>query len=367
MKSLGVKEQNDLIQKVMSFSFFSSGNYPYVCARVRAKRAHLLSGDVYAKLLMMDVHEITRFLGESVYKKEITELGLTYSGFELTEIALNRNLAVVSQQILGYCEDDLSKMLSAYLQHNDVWNIKTILRGKFYHASVEEIMKTLRPAGKYSESYWRNLVQTSKTMEEVIDHLEGTEYYEILHGLREKLSTNLADCENTLEAAYYISLLKAIRPNSEANKLFLRFVHREIDLVNLRTLFMTKFENVEPQTLVGMLIPGGEISEKELQLLVDASDFPHFLDEVQKLPYYNTIRDVIGTIEQTGSLNHVIRALEKEHLAKATKSSYLYPLSILPILDYLIRKRIEVENLRILVRGKEKGLSEQVIREMLVM
>jgi V/A-type H+-transporting ATPase subunit C len=63
----------------------------------------------------------------------------------------------------------------------------------------------------------------------------------------------------------------------------------------------------------------------------------------------------------------VIRALEKDYLIRATKSSYLQPLSILPILDYLIRKKIEVENLRILVRGKEKGLPEQVIREMLVM
>jgi V/A-type H+-transporting ATPase subunit C len=62
----------------------------------------------------------------------------------------------------------------------------------------------------------------------------------------------------------------------------------------------------------------------------------------------------------------MIRLLEKEHLTKATKKSYLHPLSILPILDYFIRKRIEVENLRIITRAKEKKLSEEVIRELLV-
>src|SRR5512136_3102723 len=77
------------------WSIFSSGNYPYVCARVRAKRATLLPNDVYRKLLLMDTHEITRFLGESQYKKEITELSVEATGFQLIDLALNRNIAEV--------------------------------------------------------------------------------------------------------------------------------------------------------------------------------------------------------------------------------------------------------------------------------
>jgi V/A-type H+-transporting ATPase subunit C len=129
---------------------------------------------------------------------------------------------------------------------------------------------------------------------------------------------------------------------------------------------MTKFESVEPTILCSMIIPGGKIPEKTIQLLCNTPDFERFLEEFQKISEYQVIRDTIGTIKQTGSLSHVIRVLEKEHLTKATKKSYLHPLSILPILDFLIRKRIEVENLRIITRAKEKGLSEQVIRELLV-
>jgi V/A-type H+-transporting ATPase subunit C len=103
-----------------------------------------------------------------------------------------------------------------------------------------------------------------------------------------------------------------------------------------------------------------------MQLLINASDFQQFLEALQSVPEYQTIRDSIGTIEQTNSLSHIIRTLEKDHLMKATKKSYLHPLSILPILDYFIRKRIEVENLRILTRAKEKGLPEQTIRDLLV-
>ena len=88
---------------------------------------------------------------------------------------------------------------------------------------------------------------------------------------------------------------------------------------------------------------------------------------LQNLPLVEAIKDQIGTIATTGSLTYVIRALEKEYLKWVTKSSYLHPLSILPVIDYITRKRIEVDNLRILARGKEKGIPDPVIKEMMVM
>ncbi len=94
-----------------------------------------------------------------------------------------------------------------------------------------------------------------------------------------------------------------------------------------------------------MMLAGGKIPEKTIQRMMNAPDFKQFLEELHNIPEYQTIRDSIGTIEQTNSLSHLIRTLEKDHLTQATKKSYLHPLSILPILDYFIRKRIEVENL----------------------
>lgn len=348
------------------WSLFSSGNYPYVCARVRAKRASLLPNDVYRKLLLMDTHQITRFLGESQYKKEITELGLKATGFQLIDLALNQNIAEVYQQILGYSDGDLTELLCAFLQREDIWNIKTILRGKSYNAKPEEIMKAIRSAGKYPESYWQHIVQLSKTVHEAIEHLKGNDYFDIVNSFKDDWESHPDICENKLEQAYYLFLLNSIHARSEANRLFLDFVREEIDLVNIKTLLMTKYESVEPVTITSMILLGGNISQKTMQRLINAPDFKQFLEELHSLPEYQTIRDSIGTIEQTNSLSHIIRVLEKNHLTKATKKSYLHPLSILPILDYFIRKRIEVENLRILFRAKEKGLPEQMIKELLV-
>jgi V/A-type H+-transporting ATPase subunit C len=347
-------------------SWFSKGNYPYVTARVRAKRAFLLPRETYDKLLMMDVYEITRFLGESIYKKEITELSLTYEGSELIELALNKNMAEVFHQILEFCEDDLQTMVAAYLEHDDILNIKTILRGKIYNAKSEEIMRAIRATGKYLEEYWRDIIQRSKTLEETVQNLSGNTYYDLLLMLQEQWKLNLSVCENKLERQYYDNLQHAVKPHSEANTLFVEFIRQEIDLLNLKTLLMTKYEEVEDEDVSSMMLPNGQLSEKTLERLIQTPDFKAFLEELQTLPIAEAIRNQFETIATTGSLSFVIRALEKEYLRRVTKSSHAHPLSILPVIDYLTRKRIEVDNLRILVRGKEKGLPDQIIRDMMV-
>ena len=65
-------------------------------------------------------------------------------------------------------------------------------------------------------------------------------------------------------------------------------------------------------------------------------------------------------------LNEVLRSLEKHVLREASRHANLHPLSILPVLDYMIAKRNEVDNIRIIARGKESGLDNDVIRNLLV-
>ena len=51
---------------------------------------------------------------------------------------------------------------------------------------------------------------------------------------------------------------------------------------------------------------------------------------------------------------------------KTKRFSYLYPLSVLPVLDYLLKKEREVYNLRAIIRGKEAGLSNEIIEDLVV-
>ena len=130
------------LRRVTRWIPIESGNYPYVTARVRAKKAGLLSQDIYERMLQMEIPQIARILSEGAYKAEILALATKASGVDLIELATSRNLAAVYTQIIGFSEGELRQMIGWYLDRFDVQNVKTIVRGKLFGASVEEMWCT---------------------------------------------------------------------------------------------------------------------------------------------------------------------------------------------------------------------------------
>lgn len=57
--------------------------YEYVCTRLRVRKSKLLAREDYLRMLNMSIPEITRFIEETQYKKEIDELGTSFSGIDL--------------------------------------------------------------------------------------------------------------------------------------------------------------------------------------------------------------------------------------------------------------------------------------------
>jgi len=344
------------------------GNYAYACARIRAKKSLLLTKDNYPKLLMMDLNEIGRFLGETQYQVEMAELASKYSGVNLIEIGTNRNLARIYSQVLEFCRGELKEMVSSYLARWDEWNVKTILRGKYYGASAEEIIEDLVPAGRLSEEYLRSLV----AMENIS---------EILDAVRKKSGAHIPDeimtayeetgvlepLEEYFDKIYYSRLLEAIHGKTKPERLFLAFTQKEIDITNLRTLFKLKREGIPLERIRIYFIDGGkELKIDELVRLAGVESFEQMLEELSRFSFYEQIKDALDNAKQTGSLTKVMLALQRYLVKEAEKFAHQFPLSIIPILDYMIRKKVEVDNIRIIARGKESGLDADVIKGLLV-
>lgn len=350
------------------FRWGRKGNYAYACARVKAKKSLLLTKDNYPKLLMMDLNEIGRFLGETQYQAEIAELASSYSGVDLIEMATSRNLARVYRTVLDFCKGELREMIEAYLLRWDFWNIKTILRGKFSGASIEEIQEDLVPAGKLTEEYLNTLLTMESNMEvlEAIRRREGlcipdqvlSEYEE--RGVLQPL-------EDFFDKIYYQGLLEKIQPTSKPKRLFVSFIQGEIDITNLRTLLKMKKADIPPDRIVDFFVEGGEeLSITEFARLAGTESFEQMVDELSKLSLYEDISEGLEKARNGGSLAYVTRALQKHLMKRAEKFSHIYPLSVLPVLDYLIRKKIEVDNIRIIARGKESEMDPELIKSLLV-
>lgn len=342
-----------------------SGNYPYVTARVKAKRALLLPEETYGRLLQMSIPEVARFLGEREYKEEMVALGARYSGVDLIEMATSRNLARTYTQIYEFCEGALRTMVARYLDRWDLQNVKTIVRGKVHGASQREIEEDLVPAGSFSEEFLQDLVD-AESLDEAFRDLAGTIYAQALDILGEKPRQveNWAAWEDLASKLYYQDLLASIPPATEANRLMREFVEREIDIVNLKTLLRVWAARAMFDR--DIFLPGG--AELEVEDLEEMARLDHgqITKRLSDYSFYEHIAEDLARVEETG-VGVLLRRVEKVHLTEAARYGHLHPLSILPILDYIVRKDREVQNLRLIARGKESGLPTDVIRALLVM
>jgi V/A-type H+-transporting ATPase subunit C len=348
--------------------FGRKGNYAYACARVKARKKFLLSKDVYSRLLMMDVHEIGRFLGETQYRDEVTHYASRYSGADLVEVAVTRNLAETYSDVLSFTTGRLRGMVGNYLRRWDTFNVKTILRGKVSGAEMDEVIDTIVPAGAFSETYLKSLIAMESTravIEELARHPSLRITPEVERDVVE--SGKLATFEDHLDMMLYWDLLDVIEPTNNAATLLRDFIRREIDVTNLKVLLKLKAEGLPEDKVQKYLIPGGmEFRTDRLRALAQSDGVDQILEELEKSSMYDTIKPSMDLFREDRKLSGLTIALDKALIRTAEKFGRYYPLSVLPIIDYVIRKKTEVDNIRIIARGKERNLSNEVIEDLLV-
>ena len=333
--------------------------YAYITGRVRAMKTKLIPAEMYPRMQSMDASEIARYLEETQYKDEIDALSKDYSGTELIEHATFANLAKTYRKLLDVSIDEPQFLILEYLRRWDIWNIKTVIRGKFYGATDVEIMKYLVPAGELDAEFLDGLTKKG-TVQEVISAFEGTDYSSALAQYDGK---NLASLENALDKLYYFRMERAVGGTlSVGGGLLLKYVRREIDIRNLTTLFRMNKAGVDAAIIQENLIPGGKLHE-ELSRMA-GQPFGEFLRGLEGYPFWSSISDIA-----TADLDAVsrIEARLRAYLVRyAWALSNYHPLSILPVLGYMVSKDTEVSNIRKIVRGKEAGLPAELIEEQVV-
>ncbi len=339
------------------------GNYPYVTARVKGKKKNLLSSDTYPKLMKMEPSQIARLLGETTYREEMVALAPKYSGSELIEKALNMNLARNYRAILSFCKGDLKHMVEEYLDMWDVRNIKTVIRGVEHGIPPEEVLESVIPAGSFSEDFLRELAGQDRT-EAVIDALARKGFAVPPADLMERFSKSrdLSEIEDFYDREYYVTLLDAIKGNSRPMKIYRMFIRKEIDVVNSKNLLKLKLEGMKPEKIMGYMIPGGSALTEERLKEISRMDTKEALDAIKE-----ALRDDLRGVIPDAGAQRIALELDRYLMRTSEKLSRIYPLSVLPVIDFIIRKKKEVDFIRIIVKGKDNNLPESMIKELLVL
>jgi V/A-type H+-transporting ATPase subunit C len=343
-----------------------SSNYEYVNARVRSRRSVLFDDSDYRKLVRMGTSEIARFMEESEYETEMNALGARHSGVDLVEFALNRNIAKHFDDLLRWSEGRLYDLIVRYLRKFDAWNVKTIIRGIYADSERDEVEADLIRAGEFDDEFLGQLLSAGG-IEEVVELLDGTRFGDPLEAAYEvyEETGTLVPLENAIDRAFYEELLTGVSVgSSRAMELYVEFLSAEVDFRNLRNAFRLSRSGADLDPSEYYIDGGRLFTAEELRQLVRNTD--QLVEHVRQSVYGDELSAALSEMENAGSLIELERALDVALLEYADRMSNRYPLSVCPVLSYVLAKEREVDNIRAIARGREAGLSEGEIEDELV-
>jgi V/A-type H+-transporting ATPase subunit C len=345
------------------------GNYEYVTARVRSRRAALFDEDDYRKLVRMGTGEIARFMEETEYEAEMNALGARQSGVDLIEYALNRNMAKHFEDLLRWADGELYDYIARYLRKFDAWNIKTAIRGIYSDADVEAVQSDYIRAGELTDEQLQRMAN-AESIEAVVELLETSIFGDALaEALDDYEETGLlVPLENAVDRTFYEDIDEGLPSPTDADmptSLYLEFITAEIDFRNVRNALRLARSGADMDPSAYFIDGGRLFDAEELRQLVTNTD--QLVEHVRQSVYGDDLEEALDMLADAEGLVDFENALDAALLEYGDKLSNRYPLSVCPVVSYVLAKEREVDNIRAIARGREADLSPEEIETELVM
>ena len=112
-----------------------------------------------------------------------------------------------------------------------------------------------------------------------------------------------------------------------------------------------------------IFVPGSGLSKATEKGLLAAQNNDDILTALRRTPSFDDegLEAAFTAVDSGISLDPVVDLFHHKRSELLLRFSHLNPISGVPIVYYIERKLLEIENLRLLVRGKAAGLPEGII------
>ncbi|MGB4661294.1 MAG: V-type ATPase subunit [Mobilitalea sp.] len=200
-----------------------------------------------------------------------------------------------------------------------------------------------------------NALASSRSIDEYIQNLKGTEYYPILSRLDTKTGLTFFDYEMTLDVYYFTKSwkLKDKILKGTNRKAFTERMGAEIDLLNIMWIYRSKkMYDMNSADIFNYLIPVNyRLSINQLSRLVGAASLDEF-SVILKTTRYKAFNEHLlsGTME-----NEYHRIINKIYLKNTTR----YPASMTTVNHFLFRKDVEIARLTSVLECIRYGLDQK--------
>lgn len=347
-------------------------DYGYSNARIRGMRSRLLRRDMLERLTeAADLHQLIQELMQTEYAPDLEEALIHGRGANEVGEALRINLVRTYRKVFGFLNEEAADVAGTVLGRWDVFNLKTILRGKHVHLSNAEIADGLLPVGALTQADLEGLVR-QPDIRAVVDTAMTWKLAEAL-ALREGFAQyartgDMAEFELALDR-YYSQWAAARLARGNANHALARkILSTQTDIQNLLMVFRVARANLETGEAERYFLAGGTDIPFDLYMrLAGLSDVDEILDGLRGTRYGLVLDEVAERYLETQAIAVFERALEDHLTRRAIAMGGSDPLGVGIPLAYLWSKNNEVTNVRIIARGIAMGMPTERMRRELIL
>ena len=270
-------------------------------------------------------------------------------------------------------------LLCVILSRWDIFNIKTILRGKQRGRPKEEISAAFVPIGELDEPKLTELVN-QPDIKTVVDMLVTWGFHLssfIAKALPEFMEKgDILGIERVIDDFYFEWALMETEGESENKQIMRSLIVEQIDFANIINTLKLLSEKVsvgtgdktQPQHPAheAGFTPGGNFEYSFLLTLSKCTTLEEALGLLINTKYSSIMEKAISAYTKTRKLSTIERFLEAFIAEKWSRLYRKDPLSISIIIGFLGRKLNEFMNLRIIARGKAHAVPVNTIKGELV-
>lgn len=317
--------------------------YSGIVTKLRAMEARLLTPAQFVEIAGLgSVPDIVEYLKKnSSYADVLETLETSQIHRGNIEKILIQSLYNDYTKIYRFCGQKQRRFLKLILKNYEIDLINYCLRIVINHYRQPFDLNYKRAFfDRYSQISIEKLI-TSRTTDELVENLKGTEYYAPLKKLKDSQNVTLYDYNLTLDLYFFTSTWKEQKKMLKKDDLalFIRDRGSKIDLLNLQWIYRAKkYYNMKPADIYLMLIPiHYKLNTELVKELVEAPGLEEFDAAVAKTSYarhYNFHQNL--TIEQmyADCLHHLYTVDRRRN-----------PYSIASINTYLFLKEEELKKL----------------------
>ncbi|MCS7245644.1 MAG: V-type ATPase subunit [candidate division WOR-3 bacterium] len=321
--------------------------FEYVNTRVLYRSSKLLPTEVFKEVLgYSNLSELINYLRGTWYNEYISKVKKEDldSFLEVLKNAFSYEI----ERIVRFSGKDIGRILKIYLSRWDLYNILTIIRGKFSKFSNSEILEGIMPFGSISRERIKELLNTNEPYE-VLDKLASMGIklpFEINTQLNKFLREgDLRSAEFYLYNEFYrkMSYLVSSMEGLEPLRIILGM---HIDLRNIVSILILISEGISPSNKMEF-IGGGNLSRDELSKLASAESYNDALNVLRETPYGEVIKNEREIVKIERKIENYIY----NYTYRLKNTNFL---DIGPILSYIARLEVEIMNLRIVAISIER-------------